>query len=408
MAQSLQRPDISNVSIGIQGRFKVGCWSPIMFEITGPKGATVEPTIGASDPDGHRTFQPLQLVELTGDQPVRVESIFRSGKRGAPVQLVLREENAIVDTVNIATTGENGVQSLSQNAEIWLLAGDLPAFTKAAERWNSVSRDAVQAIAVEDLRDLSGRGDALETLDLIVLDAGIPVRNRIAASIRDWVAHGGHLILTIGDAGPEIKQGPLAHWLPIVPSGQLEIRNLGGLNAAVPGSSQLRIFQGRPLTAARIDEQEGTVLASGLDGPIVMRAPYGAGLVTVVSVAIDERPISTWDNDSASDFAAFLADVSPPWNESQRISPPERAASALNPTGVSDLQTQLLNSLDDFSEIPRASHWYVLGWIALFLLVIGPIDFLILKRVINRPQWTWLTLPVVIVVASAFAIILGE
>src|SRR5207302_2692824 len=55
----------------------------------------------------------------------------------------------------------------------------------------------------------------------------------------------------------------------------------------------------------------------------------------------------------------------------------------------SDLQ----GSLDFFEGVPVVSF----GWVALFILIyivlIGPVDYLFLKKVVKRLEWTWVTFP---------------
>ena len=47
------------------------------------------------------------------------------------------------------------------------------------------------------------------------------------------------------------------------------------------------------------------------------------------------------------------------------------------------------------------------GWVALFILIyivlIGPVDYLFLKKVVKRLEWTWVTFPVIVITVSAGA-----
>jgi hypothetical protein len=47
------------------------------------------------------------------------------------------------------------------------------------------------------------------------------------------------------------------------------------------------------------------------------------------------------------------------------------------------------------------------GWVALFILIyivlIGPVDYLFLKKVVRRLEWTWVTFPIIVVAVSAGA-----
>ena len=61
----------------------------------------------------------------------------------------------------------------------------------------------------------------------------------------------------------------------------------------------------------------------------------------------------------------------------------------------------LQGSLDFFEGVPVVSF----GWVALFILIyiilIGPVDYLFLKKVVKRLEWTWVTFPVIVITVSA-------
>src|SRR5436309_6190598 len=60
-------------------------------------------------------------------------------------------------------------------------------------------------------------------------------------------------------------------------------------------------------------------------------------------------------------------------------------------------------SLEDVEDVPMISF----GWVALFILVyiivVGPLDYFFLKKVVKRLELTWVTFPLVVLVVSAAA-----
>jgi hypothetical protein len=66
----------------------------------------------------------------------------------------------------------------------------------------------------------------------------------------------------------------------------------------------------------------------------------------------------------------------------------------------------LQTAVEDFPSIPRPSHWWVMGLIAAYLIVVGPLDYYFCHKILRRPELTWLTLPV-LVGAGVFAALWG-
>jgi len=71
---------------------------------------------------------------------------------------------------------------------------------------------------------------------------------------------------------------------------------------------------------------------------------------------------------------------------------------------MSELATQFYRTLDGFGEVRRTSTWMVMGLLIVYLLVIGPLDYLLVHRVLRRPQWTWFTFPVMVIAAVSLTV----
>ena len=68
-----------------------------------------------------------------------------------------------------------------------------------------------------------------------------------------------------------------------------------------------------------------------------------------------------------------------------------------------ELGSQLLHALEDFQEVPVISFGWVALFILLYILIIGPLDYFFLKKVVKRLELTWITFPVIVLVISAAA-----
>jgi hypothetical protein len=76
--------------------------------------------------------------------------------------------------------------------------------------------------------------------------------------------------------------------------------------------------------------------------------------------------------------------------------------------GFNDLSGQLRASLDQFKGVRLVPFSLIAGLAVAYILLIGPIDYLFLKRFAPRMEWTWFTFPLVIIGLAAVAIMLAK
>lgn len=391
---------ISEIEIGIDGHFRVGCHAPIEFTVQLRESATegsdwnVEPRIRAVDPDGHAVCHRLPPIELSAE-PTRVRGRFRSGKLEAPITIELLRDDQLIasQTIRMDHTEERGC--LRQDAHIWLVVGEHPGFTAAASLFESHDPEAIHVAHRDDLLLHLSDARALDSVTLVVINADVPVDSTTAEALRDWVRRGGTLALFIGDQSRSLSASPLATWLPTLPQGTIELRNLNSLNTFVPGSEPLRMLGSLP--AAQVRSTQGHVLAADLGNPLLLRDAYGRGVVVLSSVAMDQKPLSNWT--ARADFALKLVGIEAPWKSAA-----SNSNQSFDMTGVTDLQTQLIHTLDVYETVDRPSYWVVIGFCAVCLLIVGPLDFFLLHRVLKRPQLTWVTLPIWLMIMTSWAL----
>src|SRR5262249_33666827 len=70
--------------------------------------------------------------------------------------------------------------------------------------------------------------------------------------------------------------------------------------------------------------------------------------------------------------------------------------------GGTDLTTRLYQELEKF-DTPTVSFGWVVLFIFIYILVVGPVDYLILKFLFKRLELTWLTFPAVVLTVSLLA-----
>src|SRR5262249_2537850 len=113
------------------------------------------------------------------------------------------------------------------------------------------------------------------------------------------------------------------------------------------------------------------------DRPLALQGSFGQGRVTVFAFDLDKSPFVDWNKRAGfwENLVNFAGYTLPPLNEKL-----ERYGS----TKYDEFGASLQGSLDYFEGVPVVSF----GWVALFILIyiilIGPVDYLFLKKVLRR------------------------
>jgi len=275
--------------------------------------------------------------------------------------------------------------------------GAMPGPSQArgqTSRGNS-SRFVRAVVALESPEQFPFDAQCLESVDAVVIAGHYGLLEDQLAALRRWVRSGGHLILAVGSQLEQFLQTPLGRWLAeLAETRAAHIADLSGIEM-LAGRHRSIPFLGRvPATVARF--REGAVLVSTLDGPVLVRRAFGFGQITFLGMDLNRPPLSQW-----GDVTALCEKLLQVRREAVEPGTRERHSQQLSYTGINDLASQLHAIQDYFPEIRPFSSWFIMGLMLVYLLVIGPLDFVVTHRLLKRPQWTWITLPVAIILASA-------
>lgn len=151
---------------------------------------------------------------------------------------------------------------------------------------------------------------------------------------------------------------------------------------------------------------------------LAAQAPFGLGRVTVVAFDIDRSPFTDVANNfGRTEFWEWLLteagdrdaprtpdmQVQQQRDDFNRNKPGMGQQSAVNPGGEDGVLSALRGSVDYYDEVPVISF----GWVALFILgytlVIGPIEYVLLKKLLGKLELTWITFPIIVLTVSGAA-----
>jgi len=408
-------PTIVNAQIGFQGAYKLGCWTPIRVDLLGgTKAWTGRVVVTAPDTDGVPTrviSEQSRPVGIDPGQPTRVGLFVRVGQTNSSLQVQFVSDDGKVRAKRTFFAGPE--------ASPGVVTGGLPATNRLLLEFGgslglgdlletgdrSGDLQATRVVRIDEASALPTEWYGYESIDTVLLATSEPEsyrpllqsRGRIEA-LEKWVELGGRLIIFCGVGAEELlsADGALASLVP----GKYE--KMQRLAQAQP----LETFSGsdQPITRDRrlnlqvpsLVDVDGQILASaGRDAtnvPLVIRSSRGLGQVVFVGLDFDRPPLRDW-----AGRTSFLRRVLD-WQDNGDDLQTHKQ------TDAEDAIAHLRNSLDkQFVGVQVAPFGLVALLVGIYILLIGPGDYFLVKRVLKRTELTWLTFPLIVLGVSAAA-----
>ncbi len=440
-------PEIKKVQVGFQifqneeqSAYKVGLWTPVNVELFGGSdgidirgGEIPYLDIEAVDSEdvGTRIRVPVNVNPL---QTQTVIGYVKSGRKGGANEI----------RVNLRAGGRDHTPLV--NEQSWPLDIDAHLYLTLGAKLVDVQRAACGLDRKADDKDnddlrfdpngfrqvvYQNRIDRLPEswfgyngVDLIILAtsndkflSGLGKSPKRLSALAQWVRRGGRLVVPIMHENQPLVAALLkapAAWdppIPVVPPANGQGVPLKSVNVAQWGAVQDHPFERddprtQKVTVALLDPGkvapgDWTVLAESSpetgSRPLIAQVRYGLGQITYMAFSFEDPHFVAWAgkdrflqtalNKLAPRSAGNLRDV-------------ERFGGRQN--DPNDLSTELLGMLDNF-DVKVIPFGYVALFIVLYILVVGPLDFILLKYVLKRLEWTWITFPAVVLAVSVIA-----
>lgn len=234
--------------------------------------------------------------------------------------------------------------------------------------------------------DLPSRAEAWAIIDRLVWQDVDPARlsPEQLDALATWVGAGGRLIVAGGQAGIAGVAGLPEELLPFVPTSTIDVpaRDLGSLVGELPAGTP-------PLPALTGGLTRGSVITWSDGHPIAAQVAVGQGLVSLVGI------------DPTVPAIAGAPGANGMW---RRVIGP-LTGQALNPLMLQD-DSQIVAALNSLPAVALPDLGLLFALLAVYIALIGPINYLILRR-IDRREWAWVTMPVLVLVFSVGTYLVG-
>jgi hypothetical protein len=367
------------VLIGYDGYCRTDAWCPV-YVVLSNEGSDVEGELVM--PAGGGGGSPSDVYARQVVLPAHSRKAYflyfppSGSSAGSRLTVKLRAGKEEIASKNVSVTwldvGERlyGIAGSDPSA-LGFLANVAPVGGKAM-----VARVELAALPPDPL--------AWEGLDVLVLNDvdTTTLSAEQQEALATWVAQGGHLIVG-GGTGAALTAAGVADLLPVTVGGTRSVSSLQALGEYV--SAPLAIG---PYAVAETVLRDGEVLIAQDDLILLARRTYGAGQVDFVAFDAGLNPFVNWDD------AVRLWE----WIVGARATSAQRLAIR---NGYSAFEA--VNALPGRG-LPSTLH--ILGFLLVYALLIGPINYVILHK-LDRRELAWVTIPMLILGFSACAYVTG-
>ncbi len=401
LANVLHAAEAPVVRIGFDGWYEVGRWTEAAVDLPEPAPAGSRLVVRSPDPDGNRV---VYLGEKTAQPTTTLVALFASGRLDIPLEVeVMNGDETVVGPVRVTRAAARVVR---QDVRLVATVGNPAGFDEYVgeqpRRSGSTSLASWRVVPLDSLDELPTKARGFEGLDTLVVADGFEIDPERLDALERWVWSGGHLVVATGENRPDYAASPFstADWMPArTAETPLRLAKLDVLQLFAQENAVIPMLRPAVGTRLEVAAPEVDVLARVYGDPILVRSVHGFGHVTLLGVELHRPPLSEWSGGVES-FVRRLLDVRPNLRKRAATTEDRRLAKS----GVGDIGAQFNAAQDDFEGVNRSSRWTVMGLVLLYIVVIGPLDYLLVHRVLRKPEWTWATFPLVALVATVLGI----
>ena len=431
-AQDFKRPEFVRIRVGFADRYKVGHWTPVEVTIRGgSESITGVVTLTVPDGDGVPSrvggiATPENMCRVTPGQDTSVLMYVRFGQIES--DLIARfhlpakgggKGVTFADKVVAEQTFQTGYEvsevsflpAIPTNQQLIVTVGSTSAGVSEAVQLQEKSFEEQPVVAqLNDVDQLSTRWYGYEGVDAVVLSTSHPevyrklsVNSARVQALDDWIRMGGRLVFCVGSQADQVlhREAPLARFAPGRLDGVITLRQTRALEAYSNSSTPITSAGGGrvELRVPQLADVQGKIEAKEASLPLVVRCPRSFGQIIFLATDLDRPPLARWKDRKL--LVAMLLDA--PSSPTEETDP----NAAIMDYGNTDMAGQLRRALDRFTGVRLVPFWLVALLIIGYIILIGPVDYFFLRKLVRRMELTWITFPCIVLGVSLGAYFLA-
>jgi len=387
---------------GSDGIVREGCWFPVASEIFNDGPAFDAVFEFSSRQTGGGQMRQMRIELPTNTRKRFVFPLFAGASRYASWQARL------LDNAGKVRAEHPDIQVQDISRESFLLGGLARSFAGLPVLPQSSGARGPQArVARMTVEQFPDNPIAFEGLNGLYLNSEKAPELTVgqAGALAAWVHSGGRLIVGLEQLQDVASTRWLRELMPAEPTNAVPLRSRGELHRWLTGGGRFRpadpysglepdsAFEEVEFLAFAGPVREDRVVLSLGGQPLAVTARKGRGTVTALLFSPEREPFKSWKHRAW--FWARLTELSAEYF----VSPPAPAYGGLSVDGV-------LGDMIETRQTRKLPVEWLLVLLAVYLIVIGPLDYWWLKK-INRQMLTWLTFPAYVAIFSLLIYWLG-
>ncbi len=371
---------------GLDGKCRENAWMPVRVQLEN-KGPDADGYVSVqlNATLNTATYTYPVIMPTNSKKEVTIYVFYNSYSPDMQVSYVAGKELASVKLAPNCTGADE------------LVFGVISSSPSAFNLLANFSPGRVTDLAQLEMADIPERVQGLDALDLLIVsDADSGALSSLQhQAIAAWIAAGGRLIVSGGSSWQKTAagfgpQGDRPGLLPFSPNGTLTAAQLPVLQNFAAAQSDPSDQGGQVVLAAgEIDPGASLLLAQ--DGiPLAVENRFGQGDVLYLTFDPSQAPFRNWEG-LPGFFSRLLATPldQPVWSG-----------------GIKDWNNAL-EAAKFLSDIAFPAIPLVCGFLLLYILALGPANYLFL-RLVKRRELAWVTIPVLVIFFSVAAILFGS
>ena len=402
---SFARADVSieSVDIGIGQVTRPGAWTQLTVNLQSDEAVDCRVEAVAADPAGNPARFPSSAIQLQPQVSNSVTLFFTAGRLEDTITVkVLSTTGDVLASRRLACSESKsdaaGFTMVRHAVPVWLVAGTIGNNQKGKSTEQTLrkafSDRGVHFTQLESSAGFTDHWRAFSAVSTVFLVGDFELTKEQSSALDLWVRQGGHVVVVVGTRVEELSRSEIAEWVldgrEVTAS---SLSDLSGMEAFARSSFRIPIVS--RIQGSVIRAQDGIDVVTGIEGSLLTRSAHGFGRITLLGVDVDRPPLSRWR--SIDSFFVAAADLP------ATVADEESSGQRISHSGITELATQFQIGMETIPHVGERSTLSVLGLVLLFLLIIGPLDYLLVHRFLKKPGLTWLTFPSIVIAAGLLA-----